>query len=106
MSYSQYKSAAILSYINFVLTNVLGLIVTPLIIRKLGTSQYGLYTLIGAFVGYLSILDLGLNNAIIRFVSHYKAKGNKYEEENFLAICLVIYSVVSLLIIVAGFFSL
>jgi O-antigen/teichoic acid export membrane protein len=78
--------------------------VTPLIIHKLGPSQYGLYTLIGAFVGYLSILDLGLNNAIIRFVSHYRAKDNRSEEENFLAICLIIYSIISLLIIAVGLF--
>ena len=101
---SQYKSAAVLSYVNFILTNVLGLIITPFIIRKLGASQYGLYALIGAFVGYLSILDLGLNNAIIRFVSHYRAKGNKCEEENFLAVCLILYSLISILIIAAGVF--
>lgn len=102
--YSQYKSGAILSYANFILTNILGLIVTPLIVRKLGVSQYGLYALIGAFVGYLSILDLGLNNAIIRFVSQYRAKGEKQEEENFLAICLILYTIISLLIIAAGLF--
>lgn len=102
--YNQYKSAAVLSYLNFVLTNVLGLIVTPIIIRKLGASQYGLYTLIGAFVGYLSILDLGLNNAIVRFVSHYRAKEDQRGEENFLAISLILYSIISVLIIVIGLF--
>lgn len=102
--YNQYKSGALLSYVNFILTNILGLIITPFIVRKLGVSQYGLYALIGAFAGYLSILDLGLNNAIVRFVAQYRAKGEKHEEESFLAICLILYTVIGLLIIAAGLF--
>jgi O-antigen/teichoic acid export membrane protein len=46
----------------------------------LGDEEYGLYTLIGAFVGYLSILELGLNNAIIRHVAKYKVEKNKQKK--------------------------
>lgn len=99
---SQLKKGAILSYITIFLTNIVGLILTPFIITKLGDAEYGLYTLIGAFVGYISVLDLGLNNTIIRFVAKYRAEKNKEGEENFLAITMLIYIVISLVVVLSG----
>ena len=93
-----------LSYVNILLTNVVGLLLTPFIIRSLGTAEYGLYTMIGALVGYLSVLDFGLNNTIIRFVAKYKSENDKEAEENFLAHSYIVYAFISLAIIVAGVF--
>jgi O-antigen/teichoic acid export membrane protein len=97
-----YKKAALLSYLKLAIMNIGGLLITPYIIKMLGDEEYGLYTLIGAFVGYLSILDLGLNNAIIRYVAKYKAEKNKQEEENFLAISLIIYLGIGLILVLFG----
>lgn len=97
-----YKTAALLSYINITLNIVLGIFITPFIIKMLGDSEYGLYTLIGAFVGYLSILDLGLNNAIVRYVAQYQTQNNEKGQENFLAISLIIYVFIGLLIAIGG----
>lgn len=99
---NQIKTGAIISYINIGLTIFLGIFVTPFIIHSLGDAEYGLYSLIGAFVGYLSILDLGLNNSIVRYVAKYRAKEGKRHEENFLAIALIIYSLIGVLIAIIG----
>lgn len=99
---NQLKSGTILSYINILVTNATGIFVTPFIINSLGDSEYGVYTLIGAFVGYLSVLDLGLNNATIRFVALYRVEKDKRAEENFLSISFLIYSILVLLIMVGG----
>ncbi|MCF6168486.1 oligosaccharide flippase family protein [Lutibacter sp.] len=99
---SQLKKGALLSYITIFLTNIIGLLLTPFIIKKLGDAEYGLYTLIGAFVGYISVLDFGLNNTIIRFVAKYKAEKDKKGEENFLAITMGIYGVISVIIVLVG----
>lgn len=101
--HTQFKKAAFLSYLKLAITNIGGLVITPYVISMLGDEEYGLYTLIGAFVGYLSVLDLGLNNAIVRYVAQYKAENNKREEENFLAISLLIYLGIAVLIIGFGF---
>lgn len=100
--HTQFKKAAFLSYLKLAITNIGGLVITPYVISMLGDEEYGLYTLIGAFVGYLSVLDLGLNNAIVRYVAQYKAENNKREEENFLAISLLIYLGIAVLIIGFG----
>ncbi|RXQ97451.1 polysaccharide biosynthesis protein [Ancylomarina salipaludis] len=99
---SQLKKGALLSYLSIILTNIVGLVLTPFIIHKLGDAEYGLYTLIGAFVGYISVLDFGLNNAIIRFVAKYQAEGDKKGEQNFLAISMWIYGAISLLVVLLG----
>lgn len=98
----EHKFAALLSYVNLGLTNLTGILVTPYVIRTLGNQEYGLYTLIGAFVGYLSVLDLGLNNAIIRYVAQYRVQKDEKAQENFLATSLIIYCAIAVLLAVLG----
>ncbi len=99
---SQLKKGALLNYINIILTNIVGIVLTPFIISKLGDGEFGLYTLIGSIVGYISVLDFGLNNTIIRFVSKYRAEKDRIGEENFLATSMLIYAVISVVVILAG----
>lgn len=99
---SQLKKGALLNYATIILTNVVGLVLTPFIINKLGDAEFGVYMAIGALVGTISVLDFGLNNTIIRFVAKYQAEKNKKEEENFLATTMIIYLVISSLVTVFG----
>jgi O-antigen/teichoic acid export membrane protein len=99
---SQLKKGAVLSYVNILLTNVIGLILTPFIIRSLGDSEYGLYTLIGSLIAYFTLMDLGLNNTIIRYVAFYKHNNDKKGEENFLGLTFLIYGVISFLVLIIG----
>lgn len=99
---SQLKKGAILNYLSIFLTNIIGLLLTPFMIKKLGDAEFGLYTLIGAFIAYISVLDLGLNNTIVRFVAKYRAENDRKAEENFLATTMLIYFFISLLVIITG----
>lgn len=67
MKVNELKAGAFLSYLSIFVTIVIALLYTPIMLRLLGQSEYGLYSLIGAVVGYLSILDLGLGNAMVRY---------------------------------------
>lgn len=99
---SQLKKGAALSYVTIILTNGIGLLLTPFIIRHLGNDEYGLYTLMGALIGYISVLDLGLNNTIVRFVAKYRARQDKQGEDNFLATVMLIYAAISAIIVLFG----
>lgn len=101
---SQLKKGAVLSYVNILLTNTIGLILTPFIIRSLGDSEYGLYTLVGSLIAYFTLMDLGLNNTIVRYVAFYKHNNDKKGEEDFLGLIFVMYSVISVLVVIIGFF--
>lgn len=99
---SQLKKGAILSYVNIIFTTLIGLLITPFIIRTLGNSEYGLYTLIGSFVAYLSLMDLGLNNTIVRYVSRYRAQNDLEGERKFLGATLLIYLAISIALVILG----
>lgn len=49
------------------------LLVTPYFLIKLGAETYGQWILINSIIGSLGILNLGLGDAAIRFISKYKA---------------------------------
>ena len=103
MKINQLKGGAALSYVSILLTNIIGLILTPFIIRSLGSAEYGLYTMIGAIVGYMTVLDFGLNNTVVRFVAKFKAEKDKKGQENFLAHSFIMYGCISLLVLIVGF---
>ena len=74
------KRGAILSYVSIIVNTIIQLVYTPLLIRMLGQSEYGLYSLVASIIGYLTVMDLGFGNAIVVYTAKYKAQ-KKYEEE-------------------------
>lgn len=102
MKKSQIKIGAILSYISLALTGVIGLIYTPIMLRKMGQAEYGLYSLISSFIGYLTILDLGFGNAVVVYTAKYRAKNNKQDEEKLHGMFFFIYTIIGILAAVIG----
>ena len=99
---SQIKKGAALNYVTILLTNVIGIVMTPFILNHLGKAEYGIYLTIGALVGTISLLDFGLNNTVVRFIAKYKAEKDRKGEENFLATTMLLYVIISLIAIVLG----
>ncbi|WP_394188552.1 oligosaccharide flippase family protein [Paenisporosarcina quisquiliarum] len=92
------KNGILITYLTLFLTNITGILLIPIIISFVGNSQFGLYSLIGALVSYLTIMDFGLGNTVIRYVAKYREEKNKTAEENFIAISLLLYSVIIVLV--------
>lgn len=53
-----------------------GFFLSPFVLHRLGNVAYGVWVLVISVVGYLGLLDLGMQNSIIRFVSLGYAKGD------------------------------
>lgn len=99
---NQVKLGAILSYLSLGVTNIIGILYTPIMLRILGQSEYGLYTLSNSIVGYLGVLNFGLGNAIIRYTAKYKAQGDREGEYKLNGMFMVIYSLLGVLVFVLG----
>ena len=56
MSVNELKAGATLNYIILGLNALLGLVYTPFMLRMLGQSEYGIYSLAASVIAYLSIL--------------------------------------------------
>ncbi len=87
---SQIAKGAIISYISIFLNILISLVYTPWMIRKIGVSDFGLYSLVGAFLSYF-LLDFGLTNTITRFISKYRAEGREDKVANMLGLTTKIY---------------
>ena len=99
---SQIKTASLVSYMTIITNILVGLILTPFILKSLGKSEYGLYMLVGSIIGYLALFDFGFNKTTIRFVSKYRHEGNKEKEEVFIATNLRVYFVIAVVIVLFG----
>ena len=73
---NQLKVGVVLSYVSTGLNMLIQLFYTPVMIRLLGQSEYGLYTLVGSVVSYLSLFSLGFTGAYLRFYSQRKARND------------------------------
>ena len=58
---------------------VVSFLMTPLIVHSLGDRMYGVWTLVGIFMGYYGLLDFGLSSAASRFISQSLGR-NDYDE--------------------------
>ena len=99
---NQRRWGAILSYINIIVTVVVGLVYTPVMLRLLGQSEYGLYSLIGSVVGYLSVLDMGLGNTIVRYTSKNRVDGTPRQEAELNGLFLLVYTIIGLICVGVG----
>ncbi|WP_142786029.1 oligosaccharide flippase family protein [Changchengzhania lutea] len=99
---SQIKTASAVSYLTIITNVIIGIGLTPLILDSLGKSEYGLYMLVGSFIGYLALLDFGLTPTTVRFVSKYRHEKNKDKEESFIATNLGIYAGIALVVALIG----
>ncbi len=102
MKTNQLRLGAMLSYVSTGLNMVLQLVYTPIMIRILGQSEYGLYTLVGSVVSYLSLFSLGFTGAYLRFYSRYKEDGDAKGVERLNGLFLTLFCVMSLLAVSCG----
>lgn len=101
---NQLKVGAALSYVSLGLGNIISILYTPIMLRLLGQAEYGLYNLSNSIIGYLGVLDFGIGNAVIRYTAKYKALEDKDGESNLYGMFIVIYSILAILVILAGSF--
>lgn len=97
MATSNIGKGAIISYVAIFLNIAISFLYTPWMLRQVGASDYGLYSLIISFISYF-IVDFGLTSAIARFVAKYRAEGNDKKVENILGLTLNVFVLIDVAI--------
>ena len=85
-----------------VIQNALAFFLTPFMLGVLGSSQFGVYRLVLSVASYFALADLGLSNAIVRYVSEYRAKSDKRSEGRFIALIISVDVLAGILVVIAG----
>lgn len=99
---NQLRAGVVLSYLNMGLGSLIPFFYTPVMLRLLGQSEYGLYGLANSVTGYLSLLSFGLGSTIVRYLSMYRANGEKEQEERTMGLFILLYSAVAVLVLIGG----
>ena len=99
---NQLKAGAIISYINLLIGNIIPFVYTPIMLRLLGQAEYGLYGIAHSIMGYIGLLNFGIGGTIVRYLSKYRAEGNREQEARVAGLFIKVYTVVCGLILVAG----
>ena len=100
----QLKAGAIISYLQMGIGILVGLIYTPVMIRLLGQSEYGLYSTVASTISVLSILRLGFNNSYIRYYSKYKNANNDVAIYKLNGVFITLFSVIGVIAFLCGIF--
>lgn len=99
---NQLRAGVIMTYINLVLGCLIPMFYTPVMLRLLGQSEYGLLGLAQSITSYLSLLSFGLGSTIIRYLSIYRADNDKDGEERVIGLFIAIYCCISTLVLIGG----
>lgn len=99
---NQIKMGAVLSYASLLITIGITLFYTPILVKNLGQVEYGVYSLMAAFVGYLTVLDMGLGNAIVRYVARTRANNDRKQEAKLSGMFLILFTLLGVLVTLVG----
>ena len=105
---SQIKMGSLISYASIVIGIITGFLYTPWMVKQIGQSNYGLYTLATSLISFF-VMDFGLGAAVTRFVSKYHAEGDQTAVNDVVNAVFRLYLIIDLLIVlvlVAVFFFL
>ena len=83
---------------------VINLVYTPVMLRTLGSNEYGLYQTVASTISMLSILSLGFNSSYVRYYAKYKLTNDKKSIEKLNGLFLIIFSIIGCVALVCGLF--
>ena len=102
MRINQLKAGVVLSYTSMFLGYAISIVFTPIMLRLLGQSEYGLYNLVSSVVSYLGLLSFGFGSAYVRFYSRYRVRDQQEEIAKLNGMFLLVFSVIGVVALLAS----
>jgi O-antigen/teichoic acid export membrane protein len=96
LSYRALKNSSY-TFIGYVFPILFSIFITPVMVHKLGVEDYGVYILVNTIMAFLSLLDLGLGVALVKYISQYQAEGNHEGLKNLLNSAYCLYFAIGVL---------
>lgn len=102
MKINQRKAGVVLTYVAQGIHILSGILYTPIMLRLLGQSEYGLYQLVASVVSYLSVLSLGFSSSYMRFYSRIKKNGDEEDVAKYNGMFMTIFLVIAVICLICG----
>jgi O-antigen/teichoic acid export membrane protein len=96
------KNAGFL-YIKLGITMFISLYTTRLILNSLGTSDFGIFSIVAGTIGMMGFLNASMAGATIRFMSYAKGEGDIEKQKRIFNVTIILHFFISIFL---GFFLL
>jgi O-antigen/teichoic acid export membrane protein len=93
---------ALISYASIFINIIVGILYTPWMIKQIGQSNYGLYTLAITVISFFTF-DFGLGEAVSKFISKYRFENQYNKVDDFLGITFKLYFGIDIVIFIILF---
>lgn len=103
-SANQLKVGSLLSYVQMFIGAIISIAYTPIMLRLLGQSEYGLYNTVVSTISMLSLLSLGFNSGYIRYYAKYKQSGDIESIWKLNGLFLIVFSIIGVVGLTCGLF--
>jgi len=99
----RYKGT-IFSYIYMLEHILINLLVVPLLLLRIGKTEYGIYQLVASFLAYVTVFESSVTAGVMRFYCEALARGDKGYAENVLSNARIIYRILAAIVVIVGAF--
>lgn len=96
---------SMLRTVNIFMQLIVAFFMMPFIIHSLGDRMYGFWILVGTFLGYYGLLNLGLSSAVGRYVSRALGKNNVKEMNSIVNTSLVLFTIIGAIALCISFIA-
>lgn len=98
----QLRWGTVLSYASMIIGYVIQIAYTPVMIRIIGQSQYGLYNLTNSIVSYLSLFSLGFGPAYVRFYMRHRAENDEHAIRRMNGMFMTVFLILGVVATITG----
>lgn len=92
------------NYLGAIVNIVVALILTPLLVRHLGDIGFGVWITISTIIIFIGYIDLGLGDAIVKYVAEYKEVSDENTLQKTIGTALSIYLILGVVALILSLF--
>lgn len=98
------KIGAVISYVQITAQMAINFLFTPIMLRIMGKSEYGLYSTATSTIATLSILSLGFSSSYIKKFAEYKNKDDEKATASLNGLYIIIFTIIGIIALFCGSF--
>ncbi len=87
-------SNSVWNFAGGVVPTIAALLTVPIVVSRLGASQYGTLTLLTSIVGYFALLDINASAGALKYLAEYNARRDHLRTRQLFSLGLAIYLLV------------
>ncbi|TRX57941.1 oligosaccharide flippase family protein [Thalassomonas sp. M1454] len=92
------------NWINLLVAIAIAFIVSPILVNSLGKDVYGIWILIVSMTSYFTLLDLGVNSAIVKYISEFIARNDHKNVNRIFSTSLFLFFLLAMITLVISIF--